>query len=138
MANQYALRGEIPGAHHLRAALNDSGGTLAEGRFVVGNEKSIDYPAAQTDVVYGLLRMTTLDGRMGNVQTLGKGIAQVGAAGATENTRLTIEAATGKVVNWAPGAGVNRTIVGIALETGAADEKIEIEILPPGVIGQGA
>ena len=138
MANQYALRGEIPGAHHLRGALNDSGGTLEKSRFVVGDETSIDYPAADTNVVYGLLRGTTLDGQMGNVQQFGKGIAQVGAAGATKNLRLTVEAATGKVVDWGPAAGDNQTIVGIALETGAADEFIEIEISSIGMIGQGA
>lgn len=138
MANQFALRGEILGAHHLRDCLNDSGSTLEAARFVVGNEQSIDYPAAQTDVIYGLLRMQTLDGRVGNVQQFGKGIAQVGAAGATSGARLTIEATTGKVVDWAPGAGVNRSIVAIALETGAADELIEIEIVSPGMIGQGA
>jgi hypothetical protein len=139
MANEYCLPYERPPEHHLRDALNNSGAAIAAKRFVKGNENGILYPAANTDVVYGLVRMGADDGKMCNVQLAGTGVATAGSGGVTANVRLTVEAATGKVVPWAPAAGVNATIVGISTNAASADGDVFVELVGgPGVIAQGA
>lgn len=138
MAGEFCLPYERPGDHHLRDALNSSGAAIVAKRFVKGSEAGILYPTAVADAIYGLVRLGAADGLMCNVQLGGQGIATAGAAGVTAGSRLTIEANTGKVVDWAPAAGVNAAIVGKAITTAAADGDCMMELLGPGAIGQGA
>jgi hypothetical protein len=126
---------EIP--EGLRSALNLSGATILAQRGVTGNENAITIPAATTDTWYGLVRGDIPDQALGNVQQGGKGIGTAGAAGVTAGSKITIEAATGKFVNAAPGAGVNTMLCGVAEQTAAADATFEFTIAKPGSTLQG-
>lgn len=139
MANEYCLPYERPPEHHLRDALNSTGSDIAAKRFVKGNENSILYPTAKTDVVYGLVRIGAATGQMCNVQLAGTGVATAGSGGVAANVRLTVEANTGKVVAWAPTAGANEVVVGISTNAASADGDVIVELTGgPGVIAQGA
>lgn len=115
---------------------NGTGGTLSGFLAVKGGPSAITLPTANTQAVYGILQEDVVDGAFGNVQVEGVAVCTAGATGITEGARLTVEANTGKLVDWAPGAGVNQTIVGLCLKAAAADKLGEV-LLGAGGVGQG-
>jgi non-ribosomal peptide synthetase component F len=137
------FRRETPDhGHNLRPGLNSTGSTITGKRFVAfgasGDPPLITLPANNTTaIIYGLLRADLPTGEVGSVMTGGKGVATAGTGGVTKFTRLTVEAATGKVVAWAPSADDNAVFVGTAMQDALVDEDVEVLINPTAAIAQG-
>ncbi len=120
------------------AGFNGTGVDIAAKRLVTGQEDSLALPAAVTNPIYGLTRSTIKASSFGGILLRGKGVLTAGVGGVTKGDRIAPEAATGKGITWAPAAGANASIAGIAQSTAAADADFEIELLGPGAIAQGA
>lgn len=116
---------------------NGTGATIPAFRAVKGAPAGILLPTAITDGCWGITTADVPDQTRGDVQYAGVAIYQAGTGGVTAGDRLVPEANTGKLITWAPGAGVNASIMGIAHLTTPADGFGEI-LLGVGAIGQGA
>jgi len=121
----------IVGESDLRPCVNQCVNFMPFGtvvRKVVGQKFSMDFPAAVTGVIYGVVvdYQGIQPGAVGNQQIRGLGRVLVGAAGATAGSRVSADA-TGRVVN---SAGTN-VILGTAMETGVVGDIIEVELAGP-------
>lgn len=135
MAQSYDAT-EIP--EGLRAAKNSTGSDIAANRFVTGHYGAATLPAAITDKVIGATRNDGLkNGAYGSIATRGLVEVTAGVGGVTAGDRVGPEAATGKALTVAPGAGANAAVAGIAHSTAAADALCMVE-LGMGSMMQGA
>lgn len=120
-----------------RDGYNATGTDIPANLCVVGSYAAIALPAANTDLFVGVTRSLATNGY--RTSLCNRGIVPViaGSGGVTAGQRLTMEAATGKVVPLAPATGVNQTLVGWATTTAAANATALVELAGPGAQIQG-
>lgn len=117
---------------------NASGSTIPAYRCVQGSRSSIALAAGITAVPFGITAQDIADGERGDIANDGEIIATAGSGGVTAGQRLMPEAGgTGKLVPWSASAGANATVVGLCMQTAAADELFTVK-WGVAAIGQGA
>lgn len=113
-----------------RTGLNGSGGDIAAGTVVKlvagGSYRQVAPLAAVTDVIYGVAAEDIADGEYGLVYISGT-VPVLASAALTVGGRVTCTA-TGQAVDAAAGS----SILGVAVEVGAASELAEVELNGPG------
>lgn len=113
-----------------RSGYNGSGGAILKGTIVklvaAGQYRQIAPMAAVTDVIYGVAAEDIADGAMGLIYIRGT-VPVLASAALTEGNRVTSTAA-GLAVDGATGS----SILGVAVEVGAASELTEVELSGPG------
>jgi hypothetical protein len=147
---------EIVEERGLRDGYNGTGTDIGTGLLVTGTAGAA-YDSVQlagqtaVDVVLGVTRdggpaapggtptpVGIKNGYRGSLGVKGIYAVKAGAAGYAKGQRLTCETGgTGCAVPWAPGSGVNQSLVGIAITTAAAGAYGLVEMAPPGSIAQG-
>ena len=121
-----------------RTGHNQTAADMADGLcVVVGVVDSITLPAAIDDPIWGVTVETIKAGVRGDVQRDGVALVRAGAGGFAAGNRLMPEAASGRAIPFAAGAGVNASYLGLALTTTAEDQLGEVDLAGPGASRQG-
>ena len=125
--------------YQVRPMKNSTGSTITEGTIVkIASEGVVSVGAASTDNLFGVALSAILDGREGPIQVEGKAKCLAGEVLSTAGVKLTTDS-TGRCVAATVSAGTSVGLIGTLVTTAtAADQIIEVELNPQGVMFTGA